>query len=76
MTHIATHRVSALRTRLLSRLDQQLADMKHLYQQVERSCDVFDSRAECRQILAEFAAELDRDRFRLAEQMDRLVERD
>jgi hypothetical protein len=74
MTHVAPHRVAALRTRLLSRLDQQLADMKHLYQQVERSCDVFDYRSESRQVLAEFAAELDRDRLRLREQMERLAE--
>jgi hypothetical protein len=75
ITQTATHRVDALRTRLLSRLDQQLADLKSLHQQVEQSCDVFDIRDECRQTLAEFAVELDRDRYRLLEQMDRLAER-
>lgn len=74
MTCIAAHRVVALRTRLLSRLDQQLADMKQLQQQAERACDAFDCRDACRPTLAEFAAELDRDRTRLAEQMELLVE--
>lgn len=75
MTCVAAHRVTALRTRLLSQLDQQLANMKHLCQQVERSCDVFDRRDECRQNLAEFAVELDRDRLHLAEQIEFLVGR-
>ncbi len=74
MTCTSAHRVTALRIRLLSRLDQQLADMKHLHQQVERSCDAFDHPDECRPALAEFAAELDRDRHRLVEQMQLLAD--
>jgi hypothetical protein len=74
MTCSSAPRVAILRTRLLSRLDQQLADMAHLLVQVVRSCDAFVPQDRCRQVLAEFAVELDRDRVRLSEQMTQLAE--